>query len=133
MRYASDMERSQVDGIRGACVWLFRKVSARYVACEKRGGATLAEAGDASALKSGPSAFEELLPLEASQVLRVVFDREDAAPNVRSASMTARDAIRRLLVEPTSGFSPPTPEGGDGGSAPPAEVGVYDGSRKRIN
>jgi hypothetical protein len=117
------------------CSWLLREASAAYAACERRGGATLAEAGKRDVLLRGPAMFEELLPIDGRHVLRVVFEKEEQGPYVRAAAVVACDAMRAILAErtPSGPLVPPAQGGGGGGGEAPAEIGVYDGARKRLN
>jgi hypothetical protein len=84
-------------------------------------------------LYRGPSLFEELLPIVGRHVLRVVFEHESQGAYVRAAAIVACNSLRAILTEEPSDVPPAPPAAPGGGGAAPAELGVYDGARKRLN
>jgi hypothetical protein len=104
---------------------------------------TIGEAGDRHALvrPEGTRLSEELVVVGGGLVLRVLYDDRADVAGVRVATERTRDTIRRLLdparlLDASGGFPPGA---GGGGSPPsgvsgatPAEVGVWDGARKRF-
>ena len=129
------MDAAQVEVVRALCDDLAAMEGVVYAAVERRGGATIGEGGDRGALLRGEivSAMrEELVAVGAGLVVRIVYDERADEAKVRSVAEWARTTLRRLLADRERPF-PGTPTGTppSGTSGAPAQIGVYDGARKR--
>jgi hypothetical protein len=131
---------AQVEVVRALCEELATEPGVVYVACERRGGATLGEAGDRRALLSGPivsTLGEELVPVGAGVLLRIVHGATGDATRMRLVGTWARDTIRRLLAQttlpPVGGGTPPTPSRGGGFGPASAQISATDRARRRWN
>ena len=137
------MDAPQVEVARSLCEDLARIVGVVYVAVERRGGPTIGEAGDRASVLAGAiktDLGEELVPVTPGLLFRVVYDRRIVGDQFNATVEWAGHTLRRLLDRAARGspgtMLPPT-RGGSGSpsgvsGAAPAQVGVFDGARKRL-